>query len=295
MVLLKDKAPGYLLSKTHLWGTVTFAALFALIYIVLNIPFIDDAWFEIGATKAFTYTMVFFVLALAIMIVSKILLYMVNKKRHGVAMATYVLWLMAELIVVSFLYAILTESGLRQSAIVHSPEFGLNVLKALKYAVVALGFPYIFTGMYFAINDKDKIIRVMNYSTVVSDEEVAPKDEKKITLFDNNGVLKLSLSSANLYYIESDDNYIKVWYTDSHEVLKQYMLRCRLKTVEESFVDSSLVRCHRKYIVNMDRVKVLRKEKDLYVIELDNEQIQPIPITKTYEEHVLARFNDSRG
>lgn len=295
MVLLKDKAPGYLLSKTHLWGTVTFAALFALIYIVLNIPFIDDAWFEIGATKAFTYTMVFFVLALAIMIVSKILLYMVNKKRHGVTMATYVLWLMAELIVVSFLYAILTESGLRQSAIVHSPEFGLNVLKALKYAVVALGFPYIFTGMYFAINDKDKIIRVMNYSTVVSDEEVAPKDEKKITLFDNNGVLKLSLSSANLYYIESDDNYIKVWYTDSHEVLKQYMLRCRLKTVEESFVDSSLVRCHRKYIVNMDRVKVLRKEKDLYVIELDNEQIQPIPITKTYEEHVLARFNDSRG
>lgn len=295
MVSLKDKAPGYLLSKTHLWGTVTFAALFALIYIVLNIPFIDDAWFEIGATKAFTYTMVFFVLALAIMIVSKILLYMVNKKRHGVTMATYVLWLMAELIVVSFLYAILTESGLRQSAIVHSPEFGLNVLKALKYAVVALGFPYIFTGMYFAINDKDKIIRVMNYSTVVSDEEVAPKDEKKITLFDNNGVLKLSLSSANLYYIESDDNYIKVWYTDSHEVLKQYMLRCRLKTVEESFVDSSLVRCHRKYIVNMDRVKVLRKEKDLYVIELDNEQIQPIPITKTYEEHVLARFNDSRG
>ena len=134
----------------------------------------------------------------------------------------------------------------------------------------------------------------MNYSTVVSDDVIAPKDEKKITLFDNNGVLKLSLSPANLYYIESDDNYIKVWYTDSKGLLKQYMLRCRLKTVEESFIDSSLVRCHRKYIVNMDRVKVLRKVRDSYELELDNEQIPALPITKTYEEQVLARFNDSR-
>ena len=30
------------------------------------------------------------------------------------------------------------------------------------------------------------------------------------TLFDNNGSLKLSLSLDNLYYIESDDSYIKV-------------------------------------------------------------------------------------
>ncbi|MBQ1748113.1 MAG: LytTR family transcriptional regulator DNA-binding domain-containing protein, partial [Bacteroidales bacterium] len=41
-----------------------------------------------------------------------------------------------------------------------------------------------------------------------------------------------------------------------------YMIRCKMKTVEDSFKGSSLVRCHRKYIVNMDKVKVLRKEKE---------------------------------
>ena len=159
--------------------------------------------------------------------------------------------------------------------------------------MMSIAVPYVCCGMYFAIIDKDNTIRVMNYSTVVSDEVLQPKDEKKITLFDNSGVLKLSVSSTNLYYIESDDNYIKVWYEDSRGVLKQYMLRCRLKTVEDSFADSSLIRCHRKYIVNMDKVKVLYKEKDGYVLELDNDTIPPIQITKTYEESVLARFNSS--
>ena len=118
---------------------------------------------------------------------------------------------------------------------------------------------------------------------------------EKITLFDNSGDLKLCVSASNLYYIESDDNYIVVWYTDSKGDLKRYMLRCRLKTVEESFRGSSLVRCHRKYIVNMDKVKVLRKEKDGNKGDLHQAPIAPIPITKTYSENVLSRFNNSSG
>lgn len=109
-------------------------------------------------------------------------------------------------------------------------------------------------------------------------------------MFDNSGALKLSLSPENLYYIESDDNYIKVWYSDNKGEIKQYMLRCRLKTVEESFKGSGLVRCHRKYIVNINKVKVLRKETDGYVLDLDNEAIPVLPVTKTYTDAVLSHF-----
>jgi DNA-binding LytR/AlgR family response regulator len=129
----------------------------------------------------------------------------------------------------------------------------------------------------------------MSYDNVVTDEPIRPETQK-ITLFDNSGTLKMSLSPENLYYIESDDNYIKVWYSDSKGDLKQYMLRCRLKTVEESFKDSGLVRCHRKYIVNIKKVKVLRKESDGYYLDLDNETIPPLSVTKTYADTVLSHF-----
>ena len=130
---------------------------------------------------------------------------------------------------------------------------------------------------------------MLNYDNVVTDEPLKP-ETNKITLFDNSGALKLSLSPENLYYIESDDNYIKVWYSDNKGDIKQYMLRCRLKTVEESFKGSGLVRCHRKYIVNIKKVKVLRKESDGYVLDLDNETIPVLPVTKTYTDIVLSHF-----
>ena len=106
------------------------------------------------------------------------------------------------------------------------------------------------------------------------------------------GFLKLSVSSANLYYVDSDDNYIKVWYDDNKGELQTYMLRCRLKTVEESFAGSDLIRCHRKFIVNMGKVKVLQKVGATYEITLDNEAIAPIPVTKTYIENVLKVFKE---
>lgn len=135
----------------------------------------------------------------------------------------------------------------------------------------------------------------MSYENVVTDETpVSEKSMHKITLFDNNGALKMSLNLDSLYYIESDDNYIKVWYTDNKGELQQYMLRCRLKTVEDSFKGSSLVRCNRRYIVNIEKVKVLRKESDAYVLDLDNEAIPTLPVTKTYTDIVLAHFTEKQ-
>ena len=162
--------------------------------------------------------------------------------------------------------------------------------RALLYGSIALGVPYLIAGMYFAIIDKNRIIRLMNYENVVTDEPVKADSQHKITLFDNNGSLKLSLNLDNLFYIESDDNYIKVWYTDSKGELKQYMVRCRLKTVEESFKDSGLVRCHRKYIVNIKKVAMLHKESDGYYLDLCREEIPPIAVTKTYTDSVLGYF-----
>ena len=149
--------------------------------------------------------------------------------------------------------------------------------------------------MFFTIIDQNRTIRLMNMQDVVTEE--TPDEgatDQKFTLFDNNGVLKLSVSSANLYYVESDDNYIKVWYSDNKGNLQTYMLRCRLKTVEESFAGSDLLRCHRKFIVNMGKVKVLQKVGATYEITLDNEAIAPIPVTKTYIEAVLQRFKEKQ-
>ena len=291
MISWSDRVPGYLLGKEQLISTVNFALFFSVVFTLLSIPFSHNAWFQLGASEAFAYTVAFFFLSFALVSLSKWLMYRFRtfvEKRFG----RYLAWNLLEIILICALYTLFTRIADRVGLIDLDGASLLPVfLNALLYAVVSLGIPYILAGMYLALNDKDNTIRLMNYGRVVSDEPISPQMEQKITLFDNSGALKLSINSSNLYYIESDDNYIKVWYADAKGMLKQYMLRCRLKTVEESFLDSDLVRCHRKYIVNMLHVKVLTRQKEGYVVELDLEDSDPIPVTKTYEENVLRRFN----
>lgn len=281
------KIPDYFRQKYQLIATVTFTAFFSLVFMLVSIPFSHNVWFELGPSTAFMYTAFFFAIGLLIIVLSKRMMYATRSRE--MSYLQYVLWDLAEVVVICMLYTLFSLKGDEYGIIVlENNSVSRIFLNAFVYCFISLIIPYIIAGMYFAIIDKNNTIRLMNYANVVSDEPVLPADEQKITLFDNNGVLKLSLRLSSLYYIESDDNYIMVWYTDSKGELKKYMLRCRLKTVEESFKGSSLVRCHRKYIVNMDKVKVLRKEKDGYEMDLDNDLIPPISITKTYAENVLG-------
>lgn len=289
-MLLNQKLPAYLLGKYQLIGTVTFSVLFALVFLIIYIPFSDTAWFGLGGSGTFTHTLLFAGTTIVFLSVSRSLMY--RTKRHfEMLLWMYVVWCILEILCVCILYSYMTIDLCHPGG-----ENWWEVFRrAVVYGAIALGGPFLISGMYFDIIDKNNTIRIMNYANVVTEDTEPHKgseEVKRITLFDNSGTLKLSLNPENLYYIESDDNYIKVWYTDNKGELKQYMLRCRLKTVEESFKGSGLMRCNRKYIVNIKKVDMLRKESDCYVLDLGNENIPPIPVTKTYTDAVLSQFTD---
>ena len=288
---IRDRVPEYLLRKHQLITTVTFAAFFSLVFLLLCIPFSHNVWFALGGHEAFLITLVFCTLSLMLIIASRMGMYALRGS-SSFTIGYYILWSAGEILLVSILYTVFTVEGNKAGIIqLEDADVWRLLLSALVYAFISLGIPYILAYMYFTIENQDNTIRLMSFGDVVRDTPLAPSEESRITLFDNNGVLKFSISPDNLYFIESDDNYIQVWYTESSGEMRKYMLRCRLKTVEESFADSDLVRCHRKYIINIRKVRILSADRDGYSIELDSESTPRIPVSKTYEQAVLARFN----
>lgn len=290
MFSIYDQVPKYLLEKYQIITTVIFTAFFSLVFLLLSVPFSHNVWFKLGENQAFGFTVIFFLISLGVVVLSKRVLYSVRARE--MSMLKFILWNFSEVVIISLLYTFFTIEGAGLGLLeADNVDFDRIFGSALLYSTISLGVPYVLCAMYFALQDKDNTIRLMNLGSMVSDFNLRPQDEQRITLHDNSGTMKFSIKQDNLYFIEADDNYIQVWYNDSNGDIRQYMLRCRLKTVEDSFSGSDLVRCHRKYIVNISKVSLLIGEDKGYLLDLGIKDVEPIPVSRTYEQAVLARFN----
>lgn len=290
---LTDNLPKYIISKKQMSFNVVFTALFSLMSVLLLAPLSIGGWFRLAPGRATILTISFWAFCFLLLGISRALLYSLRNK--NITILGYITWCFTEALVVSLLYTGVTYFGTKYGWL-SSPVGNANTwnyfASCIVFCIFGIGVPNIISIQYCAISERDQTIRLMNFSNVVSDTVSSPQEDKRIMLYDNAGTLKLVINQNNLYYIESDDNYIKVWYQDSYDELKQYMLRCRLKTIEESFSDSDLVRCHRKYIVNINKIEQMIRQKDgTFSINLGLKEIEPIPISKTYEEGFLSRFN----
>ena len=99
---LFDPIPDFLLRKHQMISTVVFTALFSLVFLLVSVPFSDNAWFKLGADQAFGFTVAFFLIVLLIVVLSKRLMYKLGK-RVVRTLFHYAMWNIAEIVVICLL------------------------------------------------------------------------------------------------------------------------------------------------------------------------------------------------
>jgi len=104
----------------------------------------------------------------------------------------------------------------------------------------------------------------------------------------------LSILLEDLLYIESADNYVIIHYVTNNKT-KTYLLRNSLKNLETLLMKSPVGRCHRSFLVNFNRVKVIRRTKEGLMLEIDQPNIPDIPVSKSYQEIVSSKFLSDPG
>jgi len=101
--------------------------------------------------------------------------------------------------------------------------------------------------------------------------------------------MKLSVKPDNLYYIESADNYVQIHYHNLGK-MQVLMIRNSMKNIEWRFKDSTLVRCHRSYLVNLKKVQMVKRVEGEVVLDFNDEKIAALPVSKAYADHVMTYF-----
>ena len=266
------------------------STLFALVFLTAYVPFSGTAWFQVGKGSYFFTTLAFVGTGTLFLALSRTLMTWLVKKMRHFPFWLYIFWLFLEIVVIAVYYTLLSYFQIQTTeAMGHS--FAFILAKSFLVTLVALGVPYTVTDLVILLKDTQQRLMLTKSDTVESDDEVMPEHTEIINLMDNNGNLKLSVKLDNLYYIKAEDNYINVFYQRSGAIAS-YMLRCKMKTIEDNCLDSSaLMRCHRSYIVNIKKVSVLHNEADGFVIDFEREGLDSIPVSKTYSAKVLEAFN----
>ncbi|MBO6045853.1 MAG: hypothetical protein J6P69_08420, partial [Bacteroidales bacterium] len=143
MFSLKERIPGYLLGQYQLVATVTFTAFFSLFFLMFSIPFSHSAWFELRATEAFGFTVLFYLLALTLVIVSKRVLFITYRKRPDrPTVISYILWNLVEILAICTLYTVFTIKGNSLGIIDNGDEYWYTVFfRSLIYCLMSLAVP----------------------------------------------------------------------------------------------------------------------------------------------------------
>lgn len=88
----------------------------------------------------------------------------------------------------------------------------------------------------------------------------------------------------NLLFVESTDNYCTFYHLKNSTIEKD-LLRTTLKSVEEQIKSKKILRCHRSYIVNLEKIKSLKGNAQGYKLGIENSNFT-IPVSRKYLKSV---------
>lgn len=280
-IFIDLNAPKYLLQKTFLLGSVAFVVVFSFLFLFLYHPFSDTIWLGLDPKNNLVPTLLFYLVSILILVISKELM-MLYQIRHTITVGRYILWLTGEFVLIATAYLMFASRYF-------NPEILLSAKLLLRtsYCVaLILAIPYAIFTLIAANRDKAEEINALKMNQGADRPE--PKSHV-IDFYDYTGALKLSVASDDIFYIASQDNYVEIRYELDGKLLN-YLMRCRTTRLEKQLEGTSLVRCHRSFIVNVDNVSLFKRENARVLLVLNHPDAKKIPVSKSYYKTIAERL-----
>lgn len=274
--------PKYLLQKKFIWGSAAFATVFSFFFLLIYHPFSETAWLGLDPEKTLVPTLLFYVVGLFILLVSKMLMQL-YQLRHTLTVGRYILWIFGEFVLIAVAYLLFTTQFI-QPDIPLSPRL---LLRTSYCVAVILAIPYAIFSLIAANRSKAEEIAALKLSQTPGEPDTAA--DRVIPFYDYSGVLRLSLSVDNIYYIASQDNYVEIRYVHDGK-LCNYLMRCRTTRLEKQLEGTPLIRCHRSYIVNMENVAIFKREGARAFLVLSHPDAKKIPVSKSYYKAISEQL-----
>ena len=272
--------PDYLVEKGNIIRSIFLTAIFALVFINIYSPFDVHYWYSISNSELLFYSSLIILTGILVVVISRIIMYYYYKRGNFLSFFYYGLWILVEIVSMAIFYA------LYELMILQDPRpFPDVFIISVRNTSLVLLLPYSVIWLY--LSWKDKKLKLENLSETNS---IKQDMNIMIPFKDERGILRLSVKKDDFLYCRGSDNYVTIFYNDNNK-LSKFLIRNTLKSIINDLHDYPIVRSHRSYVINFERVKLIEKLKDGMRIKLDTDYPVDIPVSKTYMEEVFKLFS----
>jgi uncharacterized integral membrane protein len=115
-----------------------------------------------------------------------------------------------------------------------------------------------------------------------ADNQTIEGQSETIKFIAENEKDTFELHEKDLFFIESSDNYSTIHFFKNDKIQKE-MIRGSLSRMEEFIQSSKVVRCHRSFIVNLNKVEKVTGNAQGYKLHLERPEII-VPVARKYAE-----------
>lgn len=273
--------PIFMTEKRDIVSFLTLVFLLACLFSFLYRPNVFLRGFE-EENQSNYYVFSLLLIGYVIMVGSRVVFYKLNKKLLF-SFTQFCWWIVLEILFITLglsVFGWLVNSTGR--------PFMTILVRTFVSSISILALPYTICWLYFALQEKKRML-----SQYSQQEKFVEKGKENLNFCDEKGVFRISIKIDDFLYAQSADNYVYIVYLNNRGEKVKYMLRNSLKNIEEAFSSVNILRCHRFYVVNFRKVRVLRKSTEGLELELDSgDSCEIIPVSKTYAAKVAELFSN---
>ena len=277
--------PSFIYKRSNQIAMIIFVPIFALLFITiyrpLNFEHIDEdtgllTWLNISREVLVQLiTLGFIFVGMAVVAVSRWIMGVYTRKRE-LSYMQYISWVAFEILIMALIFtiaALFTDTPKPVTTLFYN---------SLVKTILILLIPYVMCYIYFLW--QERVAQLRHIRERLAEDETALQ-AAYVQIYDEKGEMRLSVRREHLFLLESADNYVCVWYINNNSP-KKVLVRNTLTKVAKQLESTHIQRCHRSYIINLDLIKVMRREKEGIFVEFGVEGVPDVPISKTYVENI---------
>ncbi|WP_290797909.1 LytTR family DNA-binding domain-containing protein [Flavihumibacter sp. UBA7668] len=255
--------------KNFWYFLIVFTTAFNLFFLNAFVPFNINTWRNDTQLEQLIHLSGFALLGGTVLSFSHLFIRLLRIRSF--VLQTYLVRYFVELLIMSVVFVIYQEGQWLPVS-----ELLKEVPVSFKYSFLSTILPYSMSFLLFNhLRMKEKKI---TYQEKLLTGMVDFPDEKN--------QIQFSICSDQITYIEAADNYLYIHCLENGQETR-HLLRNTLKNMELHFAETGLKRCHRSFMVNLQRIQLVRYEKNKCLLYLNGID-QVIPVSRGY----LAAFSE---